>query len=85
MVSFNSLVDGDVVVYANHPSTNPDYFGHEAVVLGVFGCGEDAYVKLEVAAVDSGEKFVSIISNPARLWLRDVVSDDDANRFLNEF
>lgn len=85
MVDFDSLIPGDVVIYTNHPSTNPDYFGCEAVVLEVFGCDERAYVKLEVANVRNGEKFLSIIYDPSRIELIDVVSDDDVDCFLNEF
>lgn len=86
MVNFDTLVAGDVVIFANHPSTNSDYYGHEAVVIGVSGCGEDAYVKLEVVSVyHDGGKFVSAIYDPSRLELRDVVSDDDISKFLDEF
>ena len=73
MVDFSTLMVGDIVEYTEHEATNPDYFGHEAVVLNVVAHGRDARVELEVVDVHNGEKFKAKIYDPSRIELANPV------------
>lgn len=66
MVDFSCLYPGYIVRYTQHPDTNPDYFGREAVVASI--SDDCRYVKLNVErAKTPGSMFTATIYDPSRL------------------